>query len=212
MGVPGSLPKIKFFRANEDLIKKIEKEGLEAIKPELYAHYKNRAVAQLVYESLKKKYISAFKAIAMYYVYQHWSEIKGQTQLVYNIGKNTIESFFLSDEDLQKQVDQTFSLDQAQEEEIINTLQTLAEEQNGKLLPNDIWNQVKMHLELTAEDLKPNFTGKKKNDGSDQKQIVTEQEIISTSLRIIKELVDQKTIHPSVFSNYKQWIINNKKQ
>ena len=210
LGAPGMLPKVKFFRANEDLIRKIEKEGLESIKPSIYAHYQNAATAHLVYETIKKNYIRAFKGIALYYLYHHWRETKGQLNLVYNIGKNSIESLFLSDEKLQKQVDQTFSLDRAQEEEIINTLQTIAEEQNGKLAPNDIWNQVKAHLELTVDDLKPDFTGKNKSIPTNQKKVVTDQQITMTSMKILNELVDEKTVSPSILKKYEEWLKNRK--
>jgi hypothetical protein len=202
---PGKMPNIKFFKANESLLNKIEQNGLESIKPELHAHYRNPAIAQLVYDNIKKNYGRVFKALIAYYTYQNWSEIKKQTQLAYNIASTGIQNLFIDNQKLQNQIDKTFSLEEAQEEEIMNTLQTISDESNGKLKPEDIWNQVKAHLELTTEDLKPNLINPDAKL-SDHKNKVNEKEIEAISLKLIAEMIEQKTIHPSVIQQYKNWL------
>ncbi len=206
---PGKMPDISFFKANEKLFEKIEKNGLESIKPDIYAHYRNAAVSQLVYDNIKRNYGRVFKAMIAYYTYQHWNEIKNQSKLLYNIASTTIGNLFVDDEELQNQINKTFSLEEAQKEEIINSLQTLSEETNGGIRPEDIWNQVKAHLELTTEDLKPNLTNPDAKL-SNHKNTVSDQDIETISLQLLAEMKKQKTINSSVITQYKKWLGSRK--
>jgi hypothetical protein len=205
----GNLPNIKLFKVNEKLFEKIEKEGLESIKPELYAHYRNSAISQLIYNNIKKNYGRAFKALAAYYIYQNWNEIKKQSNLYYNMASTAIGNLLIDEEDLQDQINKTFSLEAAQEEEIINTMQAISDESNGNLRPEDIWNQVKAHLELTNEDLKPNITNPDQKL-SDQKNKVSEHDVETVSLKILREMKHKKMIKPSVIIEYVKWIHHQK--
>jgi hypothetical protein len=203
---PGNLPKVSFFKSNAKLFEKIEREGLESVKPEIFTHYKNKATAQVIYDNVVRNYTRVFKGVMAYYIYQNWDETKTQVKLMYSLGKNSIESFFLDENELQQQINRTFSLEAAQEEEIMNTIQTISEEQNGKIAPVDVWNQVKAHLELTTEDLKPNVTGNEEpGSDSDRKNRVTNEQIQQVSLKLLNEMVEQKTIQPSVLKKFESW-------